>query len=72
MLPSLEGRYTPEPNSGCWLWTGAMSGSGYGAISIGPRKAQKTYQAHRGLMSVTREKSLRVYSFAIGATTRPA
>lgn len=24
-----------------------MSGSGYGAISIGPRKAQKTYQAHR-------------------------
>ena len=22
----------PEPNSGCWLWTGAMNNTGYGAF----------------------------------------
>jgi hypothetical protein len=27
----------PEPNSGCWLWMGAISG-GYGRIGIGSRK----------------------------------
>ena len=47
MLPSLEGRYTPEPNSGCWLWTGATTAAGYGVVSKGPRAAQKTYLAHR-------------------------
>lgn len=26
----------PEPNSGCWLWGGALSG-GYGRIGIGSR-----------------------------------
>lgn len=25
-------RYVPEPNSGCWLWTGNVHGGGYGAI----------------------------------------
>ena len=24
--------YMPEPNSGCWLWTGAAIGSGYGQM----------------------------------------
>ena len=27
----------PEPNSGCWLWTGATRGSGYGATWDGKR-----------------------------------
>lgn len=34
---SLEERFLafafPEPNSGCWLWTGALYGSGYGAFN---------------------------------------
>lgn len=25
----------PEPNSGCWLWTAALDGSGYGQIKWG-------------------------------------
>lgn len=30
-------RYVPEPNSGCWLWTGPRHPeSGYGALSVRP------------------------------------
>jgi hypothetical protein len=36
--------YTPEPNSGCWLWTGTLK-SGYGAIKILGRKGMR--RAHR-------------------------
>lgn len=28
-------RIEPEPNSGCWLWTGSLrQGSGYGQLRI--------------------------------------
>jgi len=27
----------PEPNSGCWLWSGSIRGYGYGAIRVGSR-----------------------------------
>lgn len=36
-------RVTPEPNTGCWLWTGAINASGgYGAV----RRNGVTYRAH--------------------------
>src|SRR5438105_2492420 len=41
-----DSKWTPEPNSGCWLWLGAVSGGawgGYGIIRIGGRNRQ----AHR-------------------------
>lgn len=41
-----EERYTPEPNSGCWLWTGAMTTEGYGQIRA-DGKQRKTLVAHR-------------------------
>ncbi len=28
--PKLEDMYIPEPNSGCWLWLGSVTQSGYG------------------------------------------
>lgn len=31
VLARFERKYTPEPNSGCWLWTGSLS-QGYGCI----------------------------------------
>lgn len=31
-------RYCPEPNSGCWLWTGETDGGGYGAYVIAKRR----------------------------------
>lgn len=36
-------RTTPEPNTGCWLWTRAISSTGYGSVSLGGRR----HNAHR-------------------------
>lgn len=38
--------WVPEPNSGCWLWTGVLTKFGYGHISGGPR-GSKTLKATR-------------------------
>jgi len=38
-----EAQYTPEPNSGCWLWIGTTGRRGYGQIKHGYR----TRLAHR-------------------------
>lgn len=35
--------YIPEPNTGCWLWLGNVSGRGYGRIQAGG----KSRAAHR-------------------------
>ncbi len=29
-----DAKWTPEPNSGCWLWTGATLNSGYGTFRL--------------------------------------
>jgi len=39
----LESKITPEPNSGCWLWLGALNNKGYGQIHVNG----KTELAHR-------------------------
>lgn len=44
-------RYIPEPNSGCWLWIGSLSTSGYGRMTIGQRQIQAhrfSFEAHNG------------------------
>lgn len=38
----IEQNSIPEPNSGCWLWTGAYK-KGYGVVGI----SRKSWQAHR-------------------------
>jgi hypothetical protein len=53
-----EERYVPEPNSGCWLWTGGCNESGYGMICEAqgragannrPRRAHRvSYEMHLG------------------------
>lgn len=45
----LEERCIPEPMSGCWLWTAAENGVGYGAMWDGA----KTRGAHRLMYEVT-------------------
>lgn len=36
-------KVSPEPNSGCWLWTGSVNEKGYGEIWFGDRNER----AHR-------------------------
>lgn len=39
-------KFVPDPNSGCWLWTGAAKELGYGVIGLGHR-GDGTAKAHR-------------------------
>ena len=43
LLERFEAKYIPEPNTGCWLWTGAQHRFGYGQININ----HKLRMAHR-------------------------
>jgi hypothetical protein len=46
-----DANYTPEPNSGCWLWTAGWGSGGYGFINSGGRqlKAHRaSWALHRG------------------------
>lgn len=42
---SFDAKYIPEPNSGCWLWLGAVNSRGRGSVGV-PGKRQ-TISAHR-------------------------
>lgn len=44
-------KVSPEPNSGCWLWTGAVVTGGYGFIVRGQRRADAIH-AHRASYEV--------------------
>jgi hypothetical protein len=39
---------SPEPNSGCWLWTAALTGGGYGGVGF----AGKFCLAHRVMYEI--------------------
>lgn len=44
-------KVSPEPNSGCWLWTGSFGTTGYGQFSLGgrPVKAHRaSWELHHG------------------------
>jgi len=48
-------KISPEPNTGCWIWTGAISDTGYGNASVvidGKRKTKNIprlmYQLEKG------------------------
>lgn len=46
----MEGKFTPEPNSGCWLWTGALQ-NGYGTLNFRGSRVyahRASYEMHKG------------------------
>ena len=42
-----DDKWTPEPNSGRWLWTGAVNPQGYGKMTMGRNGNKITKGAHR-------------------------
>ena len=46
MLDRVYAMVSPEPNTGCWIWTGALS-RGYGVFSVTTKTLKKTWAAHR-------------------------
>lgn len=47
----IQKKCIPEPNSGCWLWTGALTGKGYGKISLHGRLSaahRVSWETYRG------------------------
>jgi hypothetical protein len=44
LLPRFQEKFIPEPNSGCWLWMGAVVPDGYGSFGI---STKQTMKAHR-------------------------
>lgn len=42
----LMDKVLPEPNSGCWLWTGGTNGRGYGKITVGRRPDGSKFGAY--------------------------
>lgn len=45
-----EEKYTPEPNTGCWLWMGGVGGGGYGTFHYDSERLahRVSYLMHRG------------------------
>jgi hypothetical protein len=44
LLDRFMAKVSPEPNSGCWLWTGSIISTGYGNLNSG---GGQTMLAHR-------------------------
>lgn len=42
-------KVSPEPNSGCWLWIGAVNEFGYGVTGKG-RAHRISYEQHKGVI----------------------
>lgn len=47
LLERFEDKFIPEPNSGCWLWMGAITRGGYGHIRKRVNNVNKMTRAHR-------------------------
>lgn len=50
-LDRFERKYSPEPTTGCWLWTGAANWNGYGKSFTGGKVMlahRASYEHHHG------------------------
>jgi hypothetical protein len=53
-IDRIYSRIHPEPNTGCWLWSGAHSASGYGTARFPVNGKNKVQNAHRVVYSIER------------------
>lgn len=53
LMDRLMARAEPEPNSGCWLWTGHLNKWGYGSVGYHDKQIyahRLSYQLHKGVI----------------------
>lgn len=48
-LRDVENYFTPEPNSGCWLWLGSIDTDGYGTFCYTADQPRTRIKAHRAV-----------------------
>jgi HNH endonuclease len=51
LIGRFEAKFIPEPNSGCWLWTGCLYQTGYGRFVVDGRwilAHRFSYQTYKG------------------------
>jgi hypothetical protein len=53
LIPRIMSHISPEPNSGCWLWTGAINRQGYAQTTRG---RGRSLRAHRLMFEETHGK----------------
>lgn len=61
MVERLDWRSTPEPTSGCVLWTAATNSKGYGVLNLGKRLVY----AHRAALEIHLGRELAVGECAL-------
>ena len=52
VIERFEGKYIPEPNSGCWIWMGCTNKDGYGRFNL----LGKLVGAHRFSLMIYKEQ----------------
>jgi HNH endonuclease len=77
LLSDLDRCISPEPNSGCWFWTGAIKSDGYGSVHLDGRTQtahRVVYEFHRGKIpdGLTLDHLCRVRSCVNPAHLEPA
>lgn len=63
-----EGKCEPEPNSGCWLWTGAVNTHGYGVFwlnGINEQAHRAALMIYRGVVFAHGTRRSRDHSYAL-------
>lgn len=50
MIPRILRHVMPEPNSGCWLWTGCVSHQGYALLVVGGKKRRVHRLLYEGVV----------------------
>lgn len=46
VISRFEEKFIPEPNSGCWLWTGALDWNGYARFALNGRNCKASRVAY--------------------------
>jgi hypothetical protein len=46
LIDRFEDKVSPEPNSGCWIWTGALDVNGYARIAFNGRNSKASRVAY--------------------------